>query len=192
MYHLKSLIKAGLVQKTTAGAYALSAAGRLYVDRADKDNLNLMPQARIGALIVCSHPERGLLYARRNIQPAHGYVGFPIIDLPLGFPLPMVDYANDVFSKMLGTDVKLRHRADGYINLVHDEELHGSLLAHILMDEIKPDIQPPSNQMYDFIWEQDMKTADNIKLLKSNSKIIEELASNKDFFYFEQTFDLGS
>lgn len=191
MYHLRSLMSVDLVQKSSSGSYSLSPAGRLYLDRADKESMDIMNQPRMGALIVCRHPQKGLLRIRRNLQPARGYIGFPIVDLPLGFPLPMVSFASDGFFALTGKRVKLLHRGDGYINLVDRGEFHGNVFVHVLTCDTNDETTPAPSVMYDFLWEADMSNDDQEVVLKSSPEIISRLESNEEFFYFEQTFDLN-
>lgn len=193
LYHLRKLICDGLVVKLASGSYALSASGKSYVDRADSDNFDLRPQARLGALIVCRHEDYGYLYVRRDTHPARGQIGFPIIDLPLGFPLPLVSYASDAFSLASGLKLALVHRADGYVNVERGGELEGSLLAHIFSAEPLSGPIDLASGMFDFCWENQLSPSDKKLVLASNEFILKQLEKHKtNFFFFEQTMQLPS
>ncbi|HVX24050.1 MAG TPA: hypothetical protein VG992_01775 [Candidatus Saccharimonadales bacterium] len=185
LYHLRKLINDGLVEKQADGRYALTAQGKLYIDRADQDNLNLRAQPRLGAMLICRHPEKGLLYVRRSVHPVKGYIGFPIIDIPLGFPLPLVDFVADAAERKLGLKLTCKHRGDAYVNVERGDELEGSLLAHVMTADIS--IFPP-DLPDDCCWEEDLTpTAQGLRLA-SNDAILERLAASQDFFFLEYTF----
>jgi hypothetical protein len=188
MYHLRKLTAEKLVGKLDDGTYALTAAGKRYIDRADAATFSLRSQARIGALIICEHPSRGLLYVRRDTHPVRGMIGFPIIDLPLGFPLPLVNYVSERFTQLSGIHIKLKHRADGYVNVSRGDELEGSLLAHVLVAELPLDKELQlGNDQFDFCWQSEINLEVDT-ILASNKYIVDQLkAHTNSFFFFEQS-----
>lgn len=190
MYHLKTLQQSGLVDKVDA-RYRLSAEGKRYIDRANADNLLLREQARIAALIICKHPRRRHLYIQRNSQPAFGYLGFPLVDIPIDFTMPIADYVATRFQTMTGLQLSLTHRADGYINLWQGGQLEGSLLAHVMCAEASSDQLQLADQTHDYIWENDAAFNPE-KLLASCSYLLNLLDQRPGHFFFEYSFSLDS
>lgn len=189
MYHLKQLQSQGLVTKLAAGMYALSVQGWLYVDRAGPE-LSPRDQPRIGAMIICHHSERGLLYMRRGVQPARGYIGFPIIDIPIEMNQSLRQYCEQAFKGMTGITVCSRHRADGYINLETDGQRAGSLLAHVFEAEYQAG-EIANHPLFDFCWQDELSGTDGQKILESSTYMMNQLESRGDgFFFFEHTFSL--
>jgi len=185
LYHLRKLMSDGLVVKQDDGRYGLTAQGKLYIDRADQDNLNLRPQPRLGAMLICRSPEKGLLYVRRSVHSVKGYIGFPIIDIPLGFPLPLTDFVNDAAERKFGLKVSCTHRGDAYINVEHGDQLEGSLLAHIMVADT---IIFPPQLADDFCWEQDLTADDQNLRLASGEVILKHLETEQQFFFLEYSF----
>jgi hypothetical protein len=191
MYHLKQLQAQGLVSKLAPGTYALSVQGWLYVDRADPA-FDLRNQPRIGAMMVCRHSEYGLLYMRRGVQPARGYIGFPIIDIPVDMIDLLRKYCERSFTAMTGVTMTARHRADGYVNLESDGQRAGSLLAHIFEGEYRSG-KVANHPLFDFCWEKQLPAADRAKVLESSTYVLKELKRRGDgFFFFEHSFSLAA
>jgi hypothetical protein len=191
MYHLKQLQSLGLVSKLAAGTYSLSVEGWLYVDRADS-GLNLRNQPRIGAMMICRHPKLGLLYMRRGVQPARGYIGFPIIDIPVDMAVSLRKYCEQSLKTMTGVTATAEHRADGYINLETGSQRAGSLLAHVFEAEYRSG-KITSHPLFDFCWQSELPAADTKKILESSTYVLNQLERRRDgFFFFEHSFSLGA
>lgn len=189
MYHLKQLQSQGLVSKLAPGTYALSVQGWLYVDRADP-TFDLRNQPRVGAMMVCRHLKYGLLYMRRGIQPARGYVGFPVIDIPVDMTLSLQKYCERSLAVMTGITAVARHRADGYVNLEASGQRAGSLLAHVFEAEYRSG-EIANHPLFDFCWESQLPKADKRKILESNTYVLKQLKHHKNgFFFFEHAFSL--
>lgn len=187
MYHLHALQRQGLVEKSGA-AYQLTAEGKRYIDKADSDNLLPLEQARIAALIVCRHPARGVLYVQKTMQPAVGYIGFPLIDIPIDFEMPLNTFVSDAFNQATGLAVQLQHRGDGYINLLNDSQLEGSLLAHIMYAEVSSTVNLQADaQAAGYLWESDA-AFDPAQVLASCPYVLELLARHPQRFFFEYSF----
>lgn len=182
MYHLHALKRRGLVEKSGT-AYRLSAEGKRYIDRADPGNLLPLEQARIAALIVCKHPQKGILYARKAVQPAYGYIGFPLIDVPVDFTMPLTEYIAQEFRRQTGLNAQLGHKGDGYINLLAEGQLEGSLLAHIMYGDVSDDALQDNT----YLWESDA-AFDSSKILASCPYVLELLARSNGRFFFEYSF----
>lgn len=77
MYHLRQLMKEGLVTKRSDGQYELAAEGKLYADRLSLQSFTPRVQPKIVTLIACQNEhDEWLLYERKR-QPLIGQIGFP-------------------------------------------------------------------------------------------------------------------
>lgn len=189
MYHLKLLQKQNLVKKLSDGSYALSTTGKQYIDRAHDDSLLPRSQPRIAALVVCRDAERGILYAERFTQPALGYFGFPLIDIPLGFAMPLKHYVEEAFRDKIGLSCRLHHRADGYINLMRGDDLDGSLLAHIFYGENPTGVLEQKDTVLKYVWEKEAMP-NKEKILPSVQFVQDLLAAHSEHTFFEYTFNI--
>jgi len=78
-FHIKELLRSGLIIKTKTGAYALTKLGKEFANRFDTDNKDIERQAKLGALIVCTKTDKGkrlFLIQQRLKQPYYGFYGF--------------------------------------------------------------------------------------------------------------------
>lgn len=79
-FHIKSLVEAGLIEKTKKG-YQLTIIGKEFANHLDTDSKNLVieKQAKIGALVCGIKKEKGIakyLIQQRLKEPYFGYFGF--------------------------------------------------------------------------------------------------------------------
>lgn len=78
-YHLKTLVKLGLLARNSAGLYTLSDQGKEYVGRIDEHTATIETQGKRGVLVRCMKKvgkKKMYLVNRRLKQPFFGYVGF--------------------------------------------------------------------------------------------------------------------
>lgn len=189
VYHLQSLQRHGLVEKAGT-AYRLTAEGKRYIDKADSDKLLPLEQARIAALIVCHHPAKGVLYVQKTTQPALGYTGFPLIDIPIDYPMPLSQFVSKQFEQTTGLSAQFIHRGDGYINLLNGGQLEGSLLAHVMYTETTADELTPAARAAGYLWESDA-TFNPAQVMASCPYVLELLARHSQRFFFEYSFATG-
>lgn len=76
MYHLRQLMKNGLVEKGSDG-YGLTRLGKSYVDRSTLETLTLRPQAKIITILAVKNKHDQWLILERLHQPYLGYRGMP-------------------------------------------------------------------------------------------------------------------
>lgn len=130
MYHLRILIKQGLVEKTDDGTYALTAAGRLRADKLQLKNLSMYEQPRVIVLVACWDDTKGLLLFTRRTQPVINMIGFPHVNIRLGKSL--TDSAAEDFQELTGLTVQLKRRGEGYITIFKDKEPESYIFFHLL------------------------------------------------------------
>lgn len=68
-YHLKALIKAGMVMKHDAGGYTLSTKGLSYVDRVSTKNRAIRMQPKIITMLLIQNSDGDVLLQKRTKQP---------------------------------------------------------------------------------------------------------------------------
>lgn len=181
IYHLKKLQTAGLLEKTPDGAYTLSPKGRQFIDRADADIIVARDQPRVAALMICQNKQGETLYIRRGTQPFVGWVGFPVVDVPIDYEFPLDAYIATAFNKQTGLTGSAVHRADGYIKLLRNGELEGNLMAHVYTVNVE-DENITADDLHEYFWAMS-PPAENV--LPSVNYVIEQLEQQKDFFFFE-------
>lgn len=76
MYHVKTLIKEKLVEKTDAG-YALTSQGKHFVDRANLESLKVRVQPKTITILVVQNEAGKIAILERLHQPFIGHKGFP-------------------------------------------------------------------------------------------------------------------
>lgn len=129
MYHLRALMKEGLVVKSDDGLYELTPAGKLYADRLSLQTLTPRVQPRIVTLITCQNDQGEWLLYRRKRQPLLGQVGFPYGKLHLDEVVE--DAAARELMEKTGIRATLDHRGDGYITIYEDGEVVSQILFHL-------------------------------------------------------------
>lgn len=129
MYHLRALMREGLVVKSDDGLYELTPAGKLYADRLSLQTLTPRVQPRIVTLITCRNDNGEWLLYRRGRQPLLGQVGFPYGKLHLDEAVEAAA-ARELMEKT-GITARLEHRGDGYITIYEGGEVVSQILFHL-------------------------------------------------------------
>ena len=122
MYHLKVLIKAGLVYKTISGSYQLTSHGMLLADKMQLDTLEIIPSPRTVILIACRRQEDGAwLLHKRKVQPLINQTGFLHTNPVLGESITKT--AQNTLEQVNGVITEnLRVRGAGYITVSKDNQ----------------------------------------------------------------------
>lgn len=76
MYHLKQLMRVGLVEKQAAG-YTLTRAGKRFADRASLSSMKIRLQPKCITVLAVQRADNMWLLLRRKHQPFLDYKGFP-------------------------------------------------------------------------------------------------------------------
>lgn len=128
MYHLRCLMKDGLVEKRANGRYALSAQGKLYVDRLSLKSLTPRIQPRIVTLMAVEHDGKWLVYQRRR-QPLINLIGWPYGKIHLGESVK--EAAERELEEKTGLKASLRHVGDGYATTLEAGEPVSQIMFHM-------------------------------------------------------------
>ena len=77
-FHIKQLLKEGLVIKTEDGLYELTTTGKEFANRFDTQKVEIERQAKIGVCMLCKHNKHNETYLvqQRLKKPYYGYFGF--------------------------------------------------------------------------------------------------------------------
>lgn len=129
MYHLRALMREGLVEKRADGLYSLTTQGKLYVDQVSLRTLKTRLQPKIVTLVAVQNKAGQWLLYRRKHQPLIGQVGFPYGKLHLGETV--AEAATRELMEKTGLSCKLTHRGDGYIIINEGGEPVSQICFHL-------------------------------------------------------------
>lgn len=129
-YHLKSLIRAGFIQKGVKG-YTLSYKGLAYVDRVSLKRLNIRTQPKIITMVVLYNTKGEVLLQRRGKQPYIDTWTLPYGKLHIDDETVGSAARREVKEK-LGMEVdELAHEGDCYIRIKTDDGILSNTLVHV-------------------------------------------------------------
>lgn len=133
-YHLKTLLRVGLVKKAADG-YTLSQSGLAYVDRVSIKKLNIRSQPKIITMLLIQNSDGQVLLHKRNKQPYINTWTLPYGKLHIDDETIVVAAQREAREK-LGLSVEtLRHAGDAYIRVYAGHEVLSTTLAHIFRYE---------------------------------------------------------
>lgn len=184
MYHLKELIKMGLVEKIDK-TYALSYKGRTLATKFSirEQGIRSMPSA-ISVIVLTAPDGQHLLY-RRLRQPYINTLGFPSGKIHLGDSLRTAAYRE--LDEKCGYDdtVELEYR--GVFNLVENtqEGLKNHIIGHVWTGEPR-DKKTLQNHAGETYW-SDWKSENYDEFIPGFKEIIEAL-DKKSFFGLDLHF----
>lgn len=136
VYHLKQLIKTGLVAKCTDG-YELTAEGRTYADKLDHSSYEMpwQTQPRNVLFLALYSAELGWLLVRRDKQPTIGKVGFLSANMELGEAI--LDTARHFVAAEHNIEANFRYVCSGTVTLLRGEALESYVGFHLLCADIE-------------------------------------------------------
>jgi len=128
VYHLKSLIREGLVKKS-GNLYQLTAKGKQLVDKLSLQDFRERIQPKIVTMVACKNNRGEFLLYRRARQPFLGTVGFPYGKIHLGETI--LEAANRELKEKTGLSAKLKHRGEVYLTVYENGDLVSQILCHV-------------------------------------------------------------
>ena len=177
-YHLKGLVKSGVVAKVQGG-YSLSIVGLSYVDRVSTEKKMIRTQPKIISMLVIQNSEGDILLQRRTKQPYINTWTLPYGKLHVEDKSVKEAAQREAFEKLGLENPELEHAGDCYIRVWTGDVLLSTTLAHVFRAyrdyEVKRD---------DLVWARPHKLHDYIL-----SPAVEEIMTRtffKDPFYFEE------
>lgn len=129
-YHLKVLLKDGLVDKTEVG-YTLSQNGKTYVDRVSTEKFTVRSQPKIITMLVVQNSDGDVLLQKRTKQPYIDTWTLPYGKLHINDSNLNAAAAREAREKLALADQTPTHAGDCYIRVKSDKEILSSTLAHI-------------------------------------------------------------
>ena len=180
MYHLRVLMKQGLVVKRDDGRYELSPDGKLYAETLSLKTLTPRIQPRLVTLTVCQNEQGEYLLFRRKRHPMLGWVGFPYGKIHLGETVTQA--AARELKEKTGIQAQLTHRGDGYITFIENGEPVSQIFFHLFVGtnangKLRSD--PPSGTVF---WGRPETAQD--KLLPSVPDMLKLLAKHPQERFF--------
>jgi len=128
MYHLKGLIKDGLVEKTST-VYTLSDKGLQYVGMMSLETGKTRLQPKILTTVMCRNERDEYLFVEWCRQPNINQVSFPHGMVHFGESI--VSAAKRELMEKAGIMANVVYRGDVYIRGVRGEEVDRHMLAHV-------------------------------------------------------------
>jgi ADP-ribose pyrophosphatase YjhB (NUDIX family) len=178
-YHLKLLIKSGLVKKIDGG-YTLGNDGLAYVDRLSSANLNVRTQPKVITMYVVQNSDGDLLIWRRKRQPFINAWTLPYGKLHIDDISLEAAARREIGEKMAIKDKQeFRHIGDCYIRVTADNELLSTTLAHVFRFE-RDNITTHDNLM----WVKPHKLS-HYRLAPAVEAIVARSFFNDTFFFEE-------
>ena len=185
MYHLKALMREGLVVKNEQGQYLLSPSGKLLADSLSLQNYAPRKQPNIVTLITCqNHKGQWLVYKRKR-QPLIGQKGFVYGKLHMGETISQA--AHRELKEKTGLQCELAHKGDGYITIYEGNDVVSQIMFHLFygknpFGDIKND-----NKLGEVSW----AWRDEFKFepfMASVEDLAELIGSSKERFFVELTY----
>lgn len=178
VYHLKQLIKLGLVAKCDSG-YELTPKGRAYADKIeDSYEVPWDTQPRNVLLLALQHTDNGWLLIRRNKQPTINKIGFISANMRLGEAV--VTTARQHMQERHGITADFEYKHSGSITLQQNGSLESYVVFHLLYAEVSHDIDITDPELG---WYQPADLA-NAAVLPSTLPLIKSINDSTQLHYF--------
>ena len=177
-YHLKALVKSGMVAKVDGG-YSLSFAGLSYVDRVSTEKKAIRTQPKIITMLLVQNSDGDILLQKRNKQPYINAWTLPYGKLHIDDASVMMAAKRETAEKLVLPDQDMKHVGDCYIRVKIDDEVLSTTLAHIFKFN-NDDIKTTDSIM----WARPHKL-DNYQLAPAVKSIVARGFFNDPFFFEE-------
>lgn len=134
MYHLKTLIKEGLVEKTEGG-YTLTSKGKSFVDRSNLASLKIRVQPKTITILAVTNSDGKQLILERLHQPFINHKGFPSGKIHYGESL--IDAANrELLEKAGFKDVALTFRGNFVMRYFKEDEVVNHIIGYVFSGQV--------------------------------------------------------
>ena len=186
-YHLKLVIRDGLVQKNDDGLYCLTAKGkRIGVGVANKQFLALDRAHSVVFLLIRQPIDKAWLLFKRHTHPLINEIGLPHINPIVNKEI--IQTAQDELRESTGLIATFTYAGSGYFTLLKGDELESFIhFTALAANDIRGELKSFS-QKGEYFWAT--KTSDSNKLLLPTAlEIINQHQTGKPFF-IDKTFNL--
>ena len=185
MYHLKVLVKDGLIVKNEQGQYLLSPEGKLLADGLSLQDYAPRTQPNIVTLITCQNDKGQWLVYKRKRQPLIDQIGFVYGKLHIGETISQA--ANRELKEKTGLECELTHRGDGYVTIYENGEPVSQIMFHLFygknpFGEITKTNKPG---LASWAWRDEMKFPPYMPSVDDLANLI---VDSKDRFFVELVY----
>lgn len=175
MYHLKELIKIGLVEQRADKRYALTNKGLAYIDGLTFTNKKPRKQPKLICILALKNDKGEYLLAKRLTQPTIGTWMLPSGKQHFGESTE--DHAKRELKEQFGADVQLKHQGMVDVRISHGDELVSHLMAQVYYAAFSGGL-PADTSRFHYEW---LKPPVSESLTPGTSEIIEALESGQKF-----------
>ncbi len=131
-YHLKLLVKQGVVAKVPDG-YTLSQKGMAYVDRVSSEKFTIRSQPKIITMLLIQNDNGDVLLQKRQKQPYIDAWTLPYGKVHIDDVSLKAAAQREAFEKLGLANQELAHAGDCYIRVRDETGILSTTLAHIFM-----------------------------------------------------------
>lgn len=181
-YHLKGIVKSGLVDKVESG-YTLSTAGLSYVDRVSIEKRVVRTQPKIITMLVIQNGEGDILLQKRTKQPYITTWTLPYGKLHIEDDSVHEAAQREAFEKLGMENPELEHAGDAYIRVKTSGAHLSTTLVHVFRAYREYEIH-----RNDLMWARPHKL-DQLALSPAVQEIMSRTFFKDPFFFEEFTVD---
>lgn len=190
MYHLKQLMKDGVVKKNDDGSYGLTSYGMQMSDRISLESLKLRIQPKLITILVVKNPKGEYALIERTHQPFLNYKGFPSGKIHYGEVLQ--DAARRELAEKTGlTDIELTLRGTYIMRYHKDKDIINHIIGYVFSGEAPENAETNvRTEMFNSFW-GDNEVLYGATAFKGHKEIIElmENAKNGQLFLTQDDFE---
>ena len=187
VYHLKQLIKDGLIEKQDR-YYTMTPQGMAYTDRISYKTMKERKQPKIITMLDITNDCGETVLYRRQHQPYIGMVGYPSGKVHMEDRI--ADAAQREVREKIGfaCPVTLQHCGDVYVAISKNGFLISRVLGHVFVGRTNQPIENTQTNNVVRFW-ADYTTIEAHEMLPGMPEIKHSIASGS-FFFAELSFDL--
>lgn len=186
IYHLKNLIKKGIIEKTIGG-YKFTAAGLRYVDKISLSRFKQRFQPKIVNVIIVKNKKGDYLLYFSKRQPFYGLIGFPFGKIHFGEKL--IEAADRELKEKTGILTELKHKGDIYLRIYKDKKSISHMLCHIFLAyNFKGDLLSDS-EIGSYKW-GNIKNIEQNKFIPGFLEMAKLAEKSKKHFFEELSFNI--
>ncbi len=184
MYHLKQLMKQGLVIKQ-AQTYALTPSGQQFVDRLSLRDMSPRIQPKIVTLLVCRNGVGEYLLYKRRREPFNGLIGLPYGKIHLGETVS--EAARRELNEKTGLTAFLTHAGDLYWTVYAGEKLQTQMLCHVFAGSHAIGNLKTKSDIGECFWSR-LDAISPDRLMPGIADILKLTQASKTHFFAELTY----
>lgn len=184
MYHLKQLIREGLVEKKDK-TYVLTRIGKRFADRATLETMKIRVQPKIVSVLCIRRADGKWLVMRRKHQPFIDYKGFPSGKLHYGESLQQ-SAERELREKADLTDVPLQLRGNVVMRFTENNEIVNHIIGYVYYAEVGSDVTSDTETEYFQTYFADKDSLFCEHAFKGHQEIFNLLEQQPDRLFMEE------